>query len=317
MPVHDLGYREWDIERSSGMHRWSVIAATGIRLAMRSSWLRRLLLVAWLPATTVGMMFFAYEQAVNSPPWERNIVLLLQRTFAQSDLTQAISVYGAENMRHEVWSFLILFFFRTPQAVLMVMLVALVGPRLIANDVRSRAFLIYFSRPISPWQYVLGKSAILWTFLMAITTLPALVLYFLGVLLSPNISVVAETWDIPVRIMAASSVLIIPTSAVALCLSSMTSESRFAASSWISIWVVGWVSYVLLEGGAALMRPGKMAVTQWTLVSPYHTLGRIQSWVFGVEADIRPVLPSIALVSLITALAIWRLMRQVTAPIRV
>ena len=67
MPIHDLGYRKWEGRRSRESLRWCVIAATGIRIAWKSNWLRRMLIVSWLPAAFMGMMFFGYEQYVESP----------------------------------------------------------------------------------------------------------------------------------------------------------------------------------------------------------------------------------------------------------
>ena len=121
------------------------------------------------------------------------------------------NIQNPDVARHEFWAQLILLFFRYPQAYLMVLIVGLVAPRLIAQDFRSRAFLLYFSRPIAPYEYVLGKAAIIWVYLALITTVPALVLYLLGIGLSPTISVVTATWTLPLRILLASLVLIIHT----------------------------------------------------------------------------------------------------------
>ena len=82
-----------------------------------------------------------------------------------------------------IWSLLLMAFFRYPQGLLMVLLVGMIAPSLISLDLRSRAFLLYFSRPITPLEYVFGKALVIWTYLAAVTTLPALVLYVLGVLL--------------------------------------------------------------------------------------------------------------------------------------
>ena len=61
------------------------------------------------------------------------------------------------------------------------------------------------------------------------STIPALAVYFIGVLFSPNLGVLLNTWDIPLRILLASGVLAIPTTALALCLSSIVHESRYTS----------------------------------------------------------------------------------------
>ena len=64
MPLHDVGYRPWTGTRRAGGAA-GVIAGTGIRLAFKSRWLRRVLLFAWSPALVFAAGFFAFEQAVE------------------------------------------------------------------------------------------------------------------------------------------------------------------------------------------------------------------------------------------------------------
>ena len=70
---------------------------------------------------------------------------------------------------------------------------------MISQDFRSRAFLLYFSRPLTKVQYIAGKAATISLYLLCVTMFPALLLYLVGVLLSPDISVLYATWDLPLR----------------------------------------------------------------------------------------------------------------------
>ena len=67
MPIHDLGYREWEGMARRTPTRWAVIAETGIRLAWKSYWLRRMMFVSWLPAVALGVFLFAFERAMTEP----------------------------------------------------------------------------------------------------------------------------------------------------------------------------------------------------------------------------------------------------------
>ncbi len=108
----------------------------------------------------------------------------------------------------------------------MVMLVGLIAPGQIAKDVQSKAFLLYFSRPLSRIEYISGKFLVLGGYLFLISAVPALTLYVLAILLSPpEMAVIGSTWDLPFRILLASVVLILPTVALALAFSSMTSKA--------------------------------------------------------------------------------------------
>ena len=57
-----------------------------------------------------------------------------------------------------------------------------VGAGLIANDRRANALQIYLSKPLMRTEYIAGKAAILFTFLMLVTWVPAILLLFLQVM---------------------------------------------------------------------------------------------------------------------------------------
>lgn len=324
MGVHDLGYRDWGAAPRSERLQWWVIAQTGARLAWRSRWLRRMMFFAWLPAFYLGAGFFAYERSLESSVpdfWYQEFM----EEFPESQQVLSALAQDAEGARHLVWSWLLLTLLRYTQAFLMLLLIGLVGPPLIARDVRSRAFLLYFSRPLSAWEYVLGKATVLWMYIAAISTLPALTLYVIGVLLSPDLGVVADTWDLPLRILGASALLMLPTSALMLMFSSLTTESRYAGFAWFATWVLGWVTYIVLtvieqdfeNFEFDESRGGLADASRWSFVSLYHMLGHIQGWVFGVEGSLRSVWPSLVVVIAITIVSTVVLLRRVIAQVRI
>jgi ABC-2 type transport system permease protein len=216
------------------------------------------------------------------------------------------------------WSWLLYSFMRYPQGVILALMVGIIAPPLISQDVRSRAFLLYFSRPITRWQYALGKLATVWFYLLTISAAPALILYMLGVLLSPNATVVFDTWDLPLRVIAASGVLMIPTASLALCMSSMTQESRYAAFGWFATWILGGVMYflmVIVEFGDP-DRPTTAAFEgKWAPVSIYHALGQVQSWIFGI-ADYEHSKWAALMLIILTLVSTLILFRRISAPLR-
>lgn len=308
MPIHDVGYRRWDGELDRFWPRWLVIAGAGIKMVWKSHWLRRMLLLSWLPAAYFGFAFFAYEQALERPIGKPTLLLVIQRLPHSDSVLQAYEE-DPESARHEVWSLLLMTFFRYPQGTLMVIVVGLIAPALISQDFRSRAFLLYFSKPLTPLEYITGKAMVLWVYLSAITTLPALSLYVLGVLLSPDLSVVATTWDLPLRILAASLVLMVPTTCLALFLSSMTTESRYAGFAWFAVWGLGWVA------ASQLMTIG--AGDRWSIVSIYHMLGRVQAWVFGLHVNVDEITSAAVFLVFLSSISFVVLLSRVYAPMRI
>lgn len=317
MPIHDLGYRNWDEPPQAIGLRWVMIGKTGIRNAWKNKWLGRSMVFLLFPVAIVGASIFFFEQAGEQPGARMAFARTLSQYRGASELANEV-IINPDLVRHDVWSYLIFAFFSYPQAVGMVMIVGLIAPRLIAQDVRSRAFLLYFSRPLTPREYVLGKAMTIWFYLALITTIPALGLYLLGIALSPGISVVVDTYDLPVRIILASLVLIVPTTSLALCFSSLTSESRYAGLMWFATWSLGWVLFSVMRTVVVMQTSSTQVAFEnnWSLISLYHTLGEVQVWIFGLQPDFSKVLPSIVLLSVITVVSWSILMRRVTAPLR-
>ncbi|MFM7136212.1 MAG: ABC transporter permease subunit [Planctomycetota bacterium] len=252
MPLHDVGYRGWHGRPRPGGAA-GVIATTGIRLAWKSRWLRRVILFAWSPALVFAGGFFAFEQAVDEGAVGagRHVSRRLDGFgLLGSLLAENLggSLDDADQARRTVWSRLLLAFMRAPQAVLLAVVVGLVAPRLIAGDLRAKAWLVYFTRPVSRGDYVLGKIAVLAAIVSLVTLVPAIVLWLIGVLVSPSVWVAVATWDLPLRILAAAAVVTIPTVLLALAYSSLTAETRIAAFAWFATWVACWITHGALTG---------------------------------------------------------------------
>jgi len=312
MPLHKLGYQSWTGEKSSPWLRWIAIAIMGIRVALRSTWLNRTLIVSWIPALAFGVGFFVYEQSVARPEMREVGGRILILAGAPFEFVQ-VALQDPSQVRHEVWSALLMGFFRYPQAVMLVIVVAMIAPRLISFDLRNRGYLLYFSKPIAIWEYILGKGCVVGFFLISFTTLPALALYCIGLGFSSEVDAFSNTWDLPFRVLVATIVLCLPTISVALACSAMTIESRYAIFGWFAMWAVGWVSFFALSIGdfSRTMRDTRgtdeqeMAAafgyqSKWELVSPYHVLGRVQQWVFGLLPDSAIVLPHLFVLIVVT-----------------
>ena len=326
MPISDLGYRGWQGRLLPRWTLWCVIAEVGVRLTWRSRWLRRILWFAWLPAVYFGVGFFIFENAIKQASSAPLVVTLAPyfRAVPQfQGLQESLSSLQEKDIsraRHLFWAWLLWTFFRMPQGVMMIILVGLVAPNLIAQDLRSKAYLLYFSRPIGVWEYLLGKALVVWLYLALITLVPALGLYLLGVSLSPDLSVLRHTWDLPLRIVAGSLVLMVPTACVALCFSSLTTESRYAAFAWSAVCFGGWIAHQILTArdvAGAGLESLSAASGRWAFLSLYHMLGHVQNAIFGFEADRYVVLTSALVLATATFLSLAVLHYRVTAPLRV
>lgn len=340
MAMHDLGYRHWDEETPYQKISWLSIARYGARLAWKSRWLKRVVSLSFLFSLGLTVFFFIYEQIAN---WEAAAGMLVPLVaqvegdefrqhadsfdFTPQDLRnpsripQRILQEYVDEKRPYFWSQMVYFFF-TRGLFITVLVFGMISPRLISHDVQSRAFLLYFSRPITPHQYVLGKLSTIWIFLLGITTLPALFAYLVGWLVSPSLSVIFSTWMVPLRILLATMVIAIPCGLLALCLSSIVRESRYASFAWFAIWVVGAIAYGMLVGAEVSTARSDREVLEalesqrWSFVSLYHLLGQSLQFFFGLVsfAKVKWVLLELAAITVISYVV---LMRKVTAPIRI
>ncbi len=352
MPIHDVGYRNWSGPLTSALTRWWTISEAGIRTALKSRWIRRAILAAWLPVIYFGVLFFMFEKIMDPsisdfarqlgmPQAEQAIEVLeeeggeqfveqldnrmRQQGFEELPLPEfipnkdalaaALETGDIRVIRNTTWNWLLSTFLRYPQGLMTLLIIGLIVPPLISRDVRSRAFLLYYSRPITRLEYLFGKLAIPGMVLVLITLVPAMALYCFGVMLSPDMSVVFDTWDIPFRIVIATAVGVVPTCLIALLFSSLTQESRYAGFAWFTVWglgaVVWWLIYFPNSQG------GEIAFdSNWSLISIYSTIGRVQAWVFGLESDMSRVLPSLVVLTIITVLSLAWLNRRISAPVR-
>lgn len=294
MPILDVGYRPWQGHRTPRWTRSLVLAETSIRLSWRNAWLKRILLFMTTPALIAGIFVGVFEQTVD-----RSSTQEAMRSFLRAPPTRrAADRAGIDprNLsddpaiaRHFAWSYLLFVLFRYPQAFGMILVLGLVAPRLISYDLRSKGYLLYLSRPLSPWEYIAGKSAVIYFLLFLMAAVPSLLIYTAGLFLSTDPSALGQTWDIPLRILLATLVLMIPTTAVALAMSALTQESRYAGFAWFAFWIIGAVSYQVLWFADQARRgepPERMEFlgeyNAWMLFSPYETLGYMQMQIFGL-----------------------------------
>ncbi len=84
---------------------------------------------------------------------------------------------GAQNIRGLTIDQRFFFGVMQSQCWLALILTAWIGPRLISADMSDNALPILLSRPITRWEYVLGKLIVLWTMLSAVTWAPLLLLW--------------------------------------------------------------------------------------------------------------------------------------------
>jgi len=243
------------------------------------------------------------------------------------EVLNAIADGDDAKIRRVVWSWFILKFLTAPQGFALLLLIGWVAPPMIAKDLRTKAFLLYFSRPLSKFSYIFGKLMVLVIVCSLITTLPALLLYVAGIGLSPNLNPLYATWDLPIRIIFAGLAHSLPACLLALMLSSLTTESRYAMFGWYAIWALGFVTwrmlFVALAAAAQIQNSefdplAPLALEDgggWIYVSLYDVITIVQAQAMGVtdfDLQTRLAFGQVLLVCLGSLIVIWRQLHRAT-----
>lgn len=276
MPLFEIGYRRYEGERTSHALRWWPITRTGLTIAWRSKLLRRLVFVSFVPFLYFAWVFFVIGRITEPGADPSSPLYDIARQFMGDGIVNQLHEDPAV-IRSAVWTVVFGYFGSFFQLWMVALVAAIAGPALVADDLRTRAFLIYFARPISRMDYIIGKCGVLVALLATVTLLPSLVLYTLSILFSPSLDTMVQTLPVAGSIALASLGTIVPVSLVILALSSLTRRPRFAAIAWLVVCFFGPLAHTVLQQTRDLADNG------WTfLLSLPHTIRTYQLGLYDV-----------------------------------
>ncbi len=207
-------YRPYRGSRGAGRAPALTIALLELRLGFRKPWVRRLLLAACVP-----LLFMTAVLYVD------------------------VVIEGQTRMRvleREVYNNL----YRGEVIVLM-LLMAAAGASAIARDVASRAHQLYFSRPLSPLAYCLGKVLALFGLFALGFLAPGLALCVVDIALSPEPDFLGFVEKL-LQVGAYGTLLSAAAACMIACLSSFGRRPRAIGMTWVGVWVFSAVVARLL-----------------------------------------------------------------------
>lgn len=240
MPIFDQGYQHWSGTLSGHAWRWLAITRHGIRVALTNRWLRIALIVAWLPAIALATTLCFWGLLEQQSELIKSLTPLLG--FLDQQMVLDPRAY-----RMEVWTLSFGFFMLTELRLAM-LLILIVGPNLISQDLRYNALPLYLSRPLRRIDYFLGKWGVIVAFLGAVTIVPAIVAYVLGLLFSLDIGILKDTFPLLVASVAYGLVIAASAGTLILALSSLSRSSRYVAMFWLAAWLGSGAISGVLQG---------------------------------------------------------------------
>jgi ABC-2 type transport system permease protein len=232
-------YEHWQGQHLGIWHRRGVIAANGLRSCLQIKWMRRLLTLCWAASLFQVVLLFALGQLLV-----KDSVIVQWLGTLNPQIQQFAGAFIGWLEQHPHVSIrttydLIFFYFSHNLTVFTLIAIGLTIPHLITRDLSSHAIVVYSSKAINRFDYLLGKFGTLLG-VMCLTWLgPVLAAWLLGNLLSPNWHFFWHS-----RLALAHSVTFISCSMVllgvlALGVSAMSSQPKVTVGAWVALWLLG------------------------------------------------------------------------------
>jgi ABC-2 type transport system permease protein len=227
VPIFDQGYQHWSGSLSGHAWRWLAIARHGVRTGMKTRLMRVFLLCAWTPALAMVAMLCFWGLLERKSELIKPLVQFL--SFIQPQI-----LADPRHYRVEVWT-ICYDFFLTVELRFAMVLILLVGPNLISQDLRFNALPLYFSRPLRRIDYFLGKLAVIAAFLAMVIIAPALIGYVLGLLFSLDVTILRDTLPLLLSTLVYGAVVSASAGLLVLALSSLSRNTRYVVLFWLGI----------------------------------------------------------------------------------
>ncbi len=217
MPVHERGYKHWEPSGRRAYPPWWVIARRGIAEPLKRRGFLFLLMIAWVPAIVKGgILYFTFKAG---------------QLFDADGLVRLVGGGWASIEAPGFFTFL------TWQKYFVLIFTTIVGARLIAKDRQENSLALYFARPLTLVDYVVGKAAIILFYYFLVTLVPVYALAIFGYLVTAGATGLEMLLVIPLRATVFCTLAGVSLSLVLLALSALGRRAVFITVGWILLYL--------------------------------------------------------------------------------
>lgn len=249
MAVYKRGYQAYDGALTPQWARFLVIARYAYRKVFDSKLLITFFVVCFIaPVVAAIMIYLPHNAAVAE--------LMPKHTLPEIDGD-------------------FFFWYLRQQAVFAFLMMAFIGPGLISSDLANNALPLYFCRPFSRVEYVIGKMAVLAILLSAITWVPGLALFAFQAGLA-GWKWAFDNWFIAWALFAGSWIWILLLCLLALAVSAWVRWRMIAGAICLAVF------FVVAGFGAAINK--SLNTHNGDVFNIALVVGRIWTDLFGVAA---------------------------------
>ena len=272
MPIHDQGYQRYGGTRAAIGKSWQVMTRAGVMSVITKRVFISVMLMAWLPFVV------------------RAVQIYVSATFTQASFLAP----KGETFRE----------FLDQQSPYIFFVTIYVGAGLIANDRRANALQLYLSKPMTSLEYIAGKMAILFLFLVSVTFLPAMMLLLTQAMFAGSLEFVRNNLYLLPAITLFSLAQVLLASTTMLALSSLSKSSRFVGVMYAGVFFFTTALFQTLRGITGR--------SNFAWLSPTASLQQLGDVIFRLEPryQLSPAIAGLA-VAVMIAGAVWIMLRKV------
>jgi len=232
-----LDLRRWQEKPAGVAYRRWVIVSTGLRQLMRMRFFQILLFLAWTAGVLMAAVGFVFTQSLTSGGWLESFAIhigpraqaVVSAFCALVLLYPDICIGGLFTGVFWLHSFLALGF--------SLIALSVVVPRLITRDRASNALTIYLSRPLTSFDYLLGKLGIILGILVLMWTGPLLLGWLLSMAFAPDTDFFVYSFLPLTHALLFNLIALVTLAAVAMGVSSLGKTARAVVPIWIAVWI--------------------------------------------------------------------------------
>lgn len=249
--IREKGYYHWDGRLEERRFPWWPITRTGIQLAFRKKWFKFVFAFGFSPAVVYLVLIYISERLED-----------FKSMFGGKE--QLITVNPKFFMDFVTNGFLIF---------MVVMILVFAGAGLIADDLKHNSLQIYFARPLRKKDYLLGKMAVIFFFVLIMTLVPGLVLYVFKLIFAGSFRFVLDYPWLLLSIVGFSVLMTVFFAFYTLLLSCLSKNSRYVMIIVFMVYLFSQVFFGIMQ---SIFRTPYMA-----LFSIYENLLQVGAFLFA------------------------------------
>jgi len=223
MSIKERGYTHWDGELQDGRFPWWPITRIGIKLTFKKKFFKFIFALTLIPALVWLVGIYVSERL-------EDFKFMME---GETDFLNVNPLYFKTYFTNEFLLFMV------------VAILVFSGAGLIADDLRHNALQLYFARPLKKVDYLLGKAAVIFFFLLILTMVPGIVFIIFKLIFAGNLQFFASYPWLILSVIAYSLFLTTFFACYTLLLSSIGKNRRYVSILIFGVYIFSDIFYAI------------------------------------------------------------------------